>query len=230
MTRLELLRRKNPDLVIHTVDEPLFLRYARPVSSPVFGTLAAFMDEYMTIPERNTYVADIPELHTPEIDAALCAFYGGLVPQIGYCNGKNFSMNGSEYHKGPELTIAVTDCLMWWMLPEDLIDFDHAYSRRAKVFYIPKGFAFLLKPEILHLAPCKVDSAGYKTVIILPMGTNRPLDPDLKAKIRANGDPESRLLHMSNKYMITHKDWEPLVSQGVHVGLLGENRKVEPID
>ena len=119
MTRLELLRQKNPDLVIHTVDEPLFSHYARLVSSPVFGTLTAFIGEYTTIPERNTYVADVLELHTPEIDSALCAFYGGLVPQIGYCNGKNFSMNGSEYHKGPELTIAVTDCLMWWMLPED---------------------------------------------------------------------------------------------------------------
>jgi hypothetical protein len=45
----------------------------------------------------------------------------------------------------------------------------------------------------------------------------------------ANGDPESGILHMSNKYMITHKDWQPLVSQGVHIGLLGENRRVNPI-
>ena len=124
MTRLEQLRQKNPGLVIHTVDEKLFSRYARLVSSPVFGTLASYIDENTIIPDRNTYVADIPELHTPEIDCALCAYYGALVPQIGYCNGKNFSMNGSEYHKGPELTIAVTDCLMWWMLPEDLVDFD----------------------------------------------------------------------------------------------------------
>ena len=230
MDRLSLLREKNPGLVIHTVDDKLFTRYARLVSSPVFRKIADHIDRTTIIPDRNTYVADIPELHTKEIDDALCAFYGGLVPQIGWCNGKNYSMNGSEYHKGPELTIAITDCLMWWMLPEDLVDFNHAASSRAEVFYIPKGCAFLLKPEILHLAPCKVDSAGYKTVIILPMGTNRPLDPDLKAKIRANGDPESKLLHMSNKYMITHKDWEPLVSQGVHVGLLGDNRKVEPID
>jgi hypothetical protein len=62
------------------------------------------------------------------------------------------------------------------------------------------------------------------------MGTNRPMDPQLKAQIKTNGDPESKLLHMANKYMITHRDWEPLVSQGVHIGLLGENRKVIPID
>ncbi len=230
MTRLDLLREKNPGLVIHTVDEALFSRYARLVSSPVFGPIAKYIDEHSIIPERNMYVADLPELHTKENDDALCAFYGGLVPQIGYCNGPNFSMNGSEYHKGPELTIAITDCLMWWMLPEDLVDFDHVDSSKAEVFYIPKGCAFLLKPEILHLAPCKVDHVGYKTVIILPMGTNQSLDPALKASIKANGDPESRLLHMSNKYMITHKDWQPLVSQGVHIGLLGENRGVKPID
>ena len=188
MDRLSLLREKNPGLVIHTVNEKLFSHYARLVSSPVFQGIADYIDHTTIIPDRNTYVADIPELHTKENDAALCAFYGGLVPQIGYCNGPNFSMNGSEYHKGPELTIAITDCLMWWMLPEDLVDFDHVDSSKAEVFYIPKGCAFLLKPEILHLAPCKVDNAGYKTVIILPMGTNRPLDPELKEKIRANGD------------------------------------------
>ena len=230
MDRLSLLRQKNPGLAIHTVDEPLFRRYARLVESPVFAEVAAYIDRTTTVPERNTYVADVPELHTPETDAALSAFYGGLVPQIGWCNGPNFSMNGSEYHKGPELTIAITDCLMWWMLPEDLVDFDHVDSSKAEVFYIPQGCAFLLKPEILHLAPCKVDSRGYKTVIILPMGTNRPIDPELKATIKANGDPESKILHMSNKYMITHKDWQPLVSQGVHIGLLGENRRVNPID
>ena len=180
MDRLSLLRQKNPGLAIHTVDEPLFRRYARLVESPVFAEVAAYIDRTTTVPERNTYVADVPELHTPETDAALSAFYGGLVPQIGWCNGPNFSMNGSEYHKGPELTIAITDCLMWWMLPEDLVDFDHVDSSKAEVFYIPQGCAFLLKPEILHLAPCKVDSRGYKTVIILPMGTNRPIDPELK--------------------------------------------------
>jgi hypothetical protein len=230
MDRLSLLRQKNPGLEIHTVDEALFSRYARLVSSPVFAGIADYIDRTTTVPERNTYVADIPEAHSKEIDEALSAFYGGMVPQIGYCNGPNFSINGSEYHKGPELTIAITDCLMWWMLPEDLIDFDHVDSSRANLFYIPKGCAFLLKPEILHLAPCKVDRAGYKTVIILPMGTNSPIEPALKARLKASGDPEAKIIHMTNKYMITHKDWQPLVSQGVHIGLLGENRSVNPID
>lgn len=101
MDRLSLLREKNPGLVIHTVDEKLFTRYARLVSSPVFRKIADHIDRTTTIPDRNTYVADIPELHTKEIDDALCAFYGGLVPQIGWCNGKNYSMNGSEYHTHP---------------------------------------------------------------------------------------------------------------------------------
>ena len=230
MDRLQRLREANPGLNIHTIDEKLFQRYARLVQSPVFAGIASYIDEHTIVPERNTYVADIPELHTKETDEALAMYYGGLVPQIGYCNGPNWTMNGSEYHKGPELTIAITDCLMWWMLPEDLVDFDHVDSSCANVFYIPKGCAFLLKPEILHLAPCKVDSKGYKTVIILPMGTNTPLDPEVKARYKANGDPEAKLLHMKNKYMITHRDWEPLVSQGVHIGLLGENRGVKPID
>ncbi len=93
MDRLSLLRQKNPGLTIHTVDEKIFSRYARLVSSPVFAGIAAYIDRTTVVPERNTYVADIPELHTKENDDALCAFYGGLVPQICYCNGPNFSMN-----------------------------------------------------------------------------------------------------------------------------------------
>ena len=227
---LDLLRKKNPDLTIHTVDEELFLQYGRLVHSSVFDELAYYIDKNTVIPERNTYVADIPDLHKPYIDEALSVFYGGFVPQIGYCNGPNVTMNGCEYHKGPELTIAVTDCLMWWVLPQDLINFDYVDSKCANVFYIPKGCAFLLHPLVLHLAPCKVDNRGYKTVIILPKGTNLPIEPELKERLKNSGDPESRILHMQNKYMITHKDWEPLVSQGVHIGLIGINRGVEPLD
>ena len=40
MDRLSLLREKNPGLVIHTVDDTLFTRYARLVSSPVFRKIA----------------------------------------------------------------------------------------------------------------------------------------------------------------------------------------------
>ena len=229
-THLEKLREKNPGLTIHTVDETLFSDYARIVTSPVFSSLSDYIDKNTVVTERNVYVADIPELHTAETDAALSVFFGGMKVQIGYCNGCNFSMNGVEYHKSPELTIAITDCLMWWTNPKYLVDFNHVDSSASDLFFIPAGCSFLLNPSVLHLAPCRVDSNGYKTVIILPFGTNMPIEDSLKQSFRASGDPEASILHMTNKYMITHKDWEPLVKQNVHIGLTGQNRSVRPID
>ncbi len=32
--------------------------------------------------------------------------------QIGYCNGRNTTYNGFEYHKGSEINIAVTDFML----------------------------------------------------------------------------------------------------------------------
>ena len=73
----------------------------------------------------------------------------------------------------------------------------------------------------LHLSPCRVCDEGFKGIVILPRGTNTPLDSRIP-----NDDPESRLLLQRNKWVIAHPEREPLIRQGAHAGLLGENKEL----
>ncbi|MFA6784558.1 MAG: DUF4867 family protein [Sphaerochaeta sp.] len=49
----------------------------------------------------------------------------------------------------------------------------------------------------------------------------------MKAR-EASSDPEARLLLKKNKWILAHPERLQLVSQQVHVGLVGENRRVIP--
>lgn len=86
-----------------------------------------------------------------------------------------------------------------------------------------KGTAIEMYQTTLHLSPCRVSDIGFKDVVILPRGTNTPLNNG-GADEAAIG--EERLLLQKNKWVIAHHDREPLIKQGAYPGLLGENKKL----
>jgi len=57
---------------------------------------------------------------------------------------------------------------------------------------------------------------------VLLKGTNTPVN-----KKSENDDSESKLLLQKNKWVIAHKDREPLVKQGAFIGLIGENKELK---
>ena len=69
----------------------------------------------------------------------------------------------------------------------------------------------------------RVSDIGFKNVVILPRGTNTPLNNG-GADEAAIG--EERLLLQRNKWVIAHPDREPLIKQGAYPGLLGENKEL----
>ena len=74
-----------------------------------------------------------------------------------------------------------------------------------------------------------VEQKGFQAIIVLPKDTNEPLDPH-EVKARNNSqDKEDRLLFKKNKWILAHPERQQLVSQNVHVGLVGENRMVHPL-
>ena len=93
----------------------------------------------------------------------------------------------------------------------------------AKVFFVEKGTAIEMYQTTLHLSPCRVSDIGFKNVVILPRGTNTPLNNG-GADEAAIG--EERLLLQRNKWVIAHPDREPLIKQGAYPGLLGENKEL----
>lgn len=202
-------------------------RYGRLIENLDTTELLELADRMTIIdPAGNTYVPSVPEFERTSLYKAVLPLFGGMPIEIGYCNGPNQTINGLEYHKSPELFIAVTDCVQFLCEPERLQNFSICHTSDVEAFYFPKGAAFLLHPQILHLAPCSVHADGFKSIIILPEGTNLPLEG---TNVPDNEDPESKILFKRNKWMIAHPQRTQLISQGAYFGLAGENRRIVPI-
>lgn len=220
---LELLNAVN-DVPVRSVFDPAFAPYGRVLEGFDFTPLTRYLTQETAIPENgNVYVASVPEMEAiePLFSQVRDLIYGGMPIQIGYCNGRNTTYNGFEYHKGSEINVAATAfCLVLghlWQVRDNTFRVED-----AAVFYVPQGTAIEFYQTTLHLSPCRVCDEGFRGVVILPRGTNTPLDfrPE-------GGSPETRLLLQKNKWVIAHPDREPLIRQGAFPGLIGENKEVK---
>ncbi len=124
-----------------------------------------------------------------------------------------------EYHKSSELDLAVTGLVLLLARAEDLKE-NRMDSGLAEAFYLPAGTAVELFAGTFHFAPCRVEDGGFKSVIILPAGTNTPLRAGFKPVT-----PEDSLLWMKNKWLIAHPDSIP-AKKGAFAGITGENREI----
>ena len=221
----DLLKRLNEvnDVKVYSVFDDEFKTYGKIVEGYDFGDLTEYVGHKTQMPESgNVYVASVAELENTLVFTELKnRLYGGVDIQIGYCNGKNSTYNGFEYHKCSEVNIAVTDMVLvlghTWQIKGNKF-----YVGDEKVFFVPSGVAVEMYQTTLHLSPCKVCDGGFKDIVVLARGTNTPLD-------KKSDDPcgEDELLLMKNKWVIAHKDRKPLVEQGAHIGLVGENKEVK---
>ena len=150
----------------------------------------------------------------PVMKAFTNSLYGGLPIQIGYCNGNNHKLNAVEYHRNSEINIAVTDMilLLGW-LPDVTDEFTYD-TAKIEAFKVPAGTVVEMYETTLHYAPCNAADGGFKCVVILPKGTNTPIDFTLAA------DGEDKLMTAKNKWLIAH---EEAAIKGAFNGLRGEN-------
>ena len=230
MSKLEELNKKN-DVPVRSVKDEDFRSYGRVVEGADFSALIRYMEEHTVIPEGgNIYVASVPEMEALPAAAELAdVAFGGMPIEIGYCNGRNTTYNGFEYHKGAEINIAVTDFMLVlghsWDITPGL-----AYSvDQAEVFFVEKGTAIEMFGTTLHLSPVRTCDEGFKDIVVLPRGTNTPLtDAEKTARDVAYmaGDTEARLLLQRGKWVIAHPEREPLIRQGACPGVTGENKEL----
>lgn len=221
MMRLEQLNKVN-DVTVFSVDSREFHTYGRIVTGYDVSELLQHMEMMTTVPETgNIYVASVPELEEKlAVSHIRNGLYGGMDIQVGYCNGRNSTYNGFEYHKGSEINIAVTDFMLVlghvWEIQDNTFRVED-----ARVFFVPKGTVIEMYQTTLHLSPCRVEEQGFKDIVILPRGTNTPLECRGETT-----DHEQALLLQKNKWVIAHKGREPLIRQGAHAGLIGENKEL----
>ncbi len=219
---LEKLNNLN-DVKIHSVFSEEFKTFGRVIEDTDFSPLCEYMKAHTFVPEKNNiYVASEKGMEA----LAVCGeiqnkLYGEMPIQIGYCNGRNTTYNGFEYHKGSEINVAVTPfCLVLghtWQIKDNKF-----YVGDETVFFVPEGTAIELYQTTLHLSPCTVSDDGFKAVVILPLGTNTPLENAEKSD-----KGESALLLQKNKWIIAHPERKPLIDQGAFAGLIGENKEIK---
>lgn len=145
------------------------------------------------------------------------SLYGGLPVQIGYCNGHNNLLNAVEYHRSSEVNVACTDVILLIGSEQDIED-DFTYdTSKIEAFLLPAGTVAEVYATTLHYAPCGVDGAGFRCVVVLPRDTNLDLE------VKPSTAKEDKLLVARNKWLIAHPDAK---IAGAFNGLKGENIQV----
>ena len=214
---LEHLRNLNPELDIQPVEHPDFARYGRILAGYDFSGLIAMMKDFPVPSTTNTYTAEIPETRAMPIHRRLKdELYGEMPIQIGFGGGFNLALNALEWHQGNEVNVAVSDFVVMLGCLQDIRD-GHLDSSLVRTFYLKQGQAIEMYGTTLHYSPCNVDAGVFRMIVVLPRGTNLPLEGT------ARTDP---LLAAKNKWLLAHAEATREVGDGAVVGITGANLRL----
>lgn len=208
---------------ILSVTSPEFKKYGRVVTNVDFTPLVEELKK-TPLPEGVAYEPSVESLEDLPVRATISdVCYGEMPIQIGYCNGHNEMLNALEYHRSSEINVAATDAILILGLLTEVED-DFTYdTAKCKAFLLPAGMAVEVYATTLHYAPCGVDNKGFQVGIILPRGTNYPLEVAHK-KFDGGKVDEDMLITATNKWLIGHA--EGGLDEGSFIGLKGVNLNV----
>ena len=200
------------------VTDASFAPYGRIVEGyPVEAMLNALAQTPVT--DGVEYVGRVESLHAVEnADYLGELMYGGMPFQLGYCNGHNTKLNCLEYHRASEHNIAVSDLVLLLAAQQDM-EGSELPEGKIVAFFVPRGTTIEVYATTLHFCPCEVSADGFRCIVILPRGTNHPLE-----KPRPETQ-EGRLLWAKDKWLIAHAE-APAVERGAFVGIHGENYEI----
>lgn len=133
---------------IKKLTEASIKEYGRIIQGDYFERLLEKMQRVKYPAEGVEYVMAAKELEVEDIKRKVEeTIYGGVPVQIGYCIGKNKSLNALEYHR----------------------------SSRLEAFYVPAGTTIEFYATTLHYVPCAAKGDTFRSIVILTRGTNQPL-------------------------------------------------------
>lgn len=195
--------------------DPAFAKYGRVIDYIDTSALRGAMEQ-TEAPDGVVYLPSVPALEKTDTFQALSdAFFGGMPIQIGYCNGKNHTLNAVEYHRDSELNLACTDIILLIGSQQDVDPATFTYdTAKMEAFLAPAGTLVELYATTLHYAPISVGDTSFKVAVVLPRGTNEPL------AFSPMKEGEPKLLTATNKWLIAHPESG---IEGAHRGLVGEN-------
>ena len=195
--------------------DPSFRKYGRVVQGIDFTDLVEAIKRETPLPDGVAYEPSIKALEeTTAAKALQRRTYGELPIEVGYCNGHNYKLNAIEYHRSSEINVAATDAVLIVGMQQDITDDFKYETAKMEAFLVEAGTAVELYATTLHYAPCSANEDGFKVGIVLPAGTNYPLEEKHEGW-------EDSLITAQNKWLIGHP--EGGLDAGAHIGLVGKN-------
>ncbi|MBQ7927117.1 MAG: DUF4867 family protein, partial [Lachnospiraceae bacterium] len=200
---------------IFSIYDNAFRKYGKVIKNIDFSGLVKELKK-TPVPEGVVYEPSVEALEsTSAMEACRTIYFGEMPVQIGYCNGHNSLLNAIEYHRSSEINVAATDAILMVGMEQD-VEEDFSYdTSKMEAFLLPAGEAVELYATTLHYAPCGVNGAGFQVAIVLPKGTNYPLNK-MHAKSDSDIPNEDMLLAATNKWLIGHA--EGGLDNGVFIG------------
>ena len=203
---------------IKKVTDPSFRKYGRVVEGIDFTDLVEAIKKETPLPDGVAYEPSIKALEeTTAAKALQRRTYGELPIEVGYCNGHNYKLNAIEYHRSSEINVAATDAVLIVGMQQDITEDFKYETAKMEAFLVEAGTAVELYATTLHYAPCSADEGGFNVGIVLPAGTNYPLE-------ESHDGWEDSLITAQNKWLIGHA--EGGLDAGAHIGLVGKNLDV----
>ena len=201
---------------IYSIEDKRFSKYGKILENPFFEELCE-KAKSIEIPESGcSYLASIKEFETPEAIEYFSQYFGQMPIQIGYCWGVNSLLNAVEWHKTSEVHCALEDMVVLLGYYGDIRENKYD-SKKIQAFLVKKGQAIEVYSTTLHYCPVKANGGIFKNVVVLPKGTNTPLDKHSNDK----------LLVAKNKWLIAHLDCKKQVDLGRVVGITGKNLNID---
>lgn len=209
---------------ILSITDETFRKYGRIVDNVDFTELVEVL-KTTPLPENVAYEPSVEVLEAlPVMQELTKVAYGEMPIQIGYCNGHNSLLNALEYHRSSEINVAATDAILLVGCQADVED-DFTYdTSKVEAFLLPAGKAVELYATTLHYAPCGVAGNGFQVAIVLPKGTNYPLENKHADLVDGKANNEDALITATNKWLIGHA--EGGLDEGCFIGLKGKNLNV----
>lgn len=197
---------------IYSIHDKEFLQYGEAWECPFFGHFEA-QSQKIAVPEAGcSYMASVPAFETEETLLYYRKLFGDMDVQIGYCWGRNDTLNALEWHKSSEVHCALEDMIL---LLGDRREMENGFfdTKHIKAFLVKKGESVEIYQTTLHFCPVLPKNGVFKNVVILPRGTNTPLRTEC----------EDKKLVARNKWLICHGESKKHADMGRVIGIIGEN-------
>jgi hypothetical protein len=218
---LEQLQKINSQIRIYPVQDKKFARYGKVHKDFQFpGLRETSLNAFPISAPGGGYVRSLDALEVhPEAATVRNQILGQMDGEIGVCWGHNHQLGGLEWHRCHEVNIAASPMVL---LLADLRDTEdnRLDANKIEAFFLDAGDTVEIYSTTMHLAPCEVQT-GFNCLVVLPRGTNYPLDEGVKKK--------DTILFAKNKWLIAHVENKMLIERGAAEGIYGPNWKITPV-